>query len=108
MSYFEPGEKVYFLGFDGTVWFSDERLPEPHQVYTVREVTAIEDGEECIRLVEVINKPREYVRAFTECCFRAKFFEKLPENPATIEWARQICRDVERELAKPRVQEPTP
>jgi len=79
---FKVGQKVVCI--DAIVSARNgETIPKVGSVYTVREF----HGCDSIRLVEIVNTPRQYYNAFGECSFYTYKFKPLQEErgTATIE-----------------------
>lgn len=88
---FHVGQKVVCVNNShsprGVRWAAD--VPKIDAIYTVADFgNSTIDGIPALLLVEIKNSPN---RNFMYAAFR---FRPLEEKPDTIEWARQICRDV--------------
>jgi hypothetical protein len=63
----------------------EENRPRKGEVYTVRTVEWANDvGSEAIRLVEIVNIPRQYNNAFGELRFISKCFRPVVEKKTDI------------------------
>ena len=75
---FKVGQKVVCI--DAIVSARNgETIPKVGSVYTVREF----HGCDSIRLVEIVNTPRQYYNAFGECSFYTYKFKPLQEERGT-------------------------
>lgn len=92
---FRVGQKVVCISEGCEFGYNDEIVPQKGQIYTVREVLpAIHyPGELVIRLVEIVNRPRQYRDSFTECSFRAVRFRSIVEKKTDISFAHEILRE---------------
>ena len=89
---FKVGQKICCVK-EFTSMQKGEIVPQKNIVYTVREVSR----EGSVRLVEIINEPRQYNEGFAECLFCSSNFAPIITNTSTADIANQIfetCNDV--------------
>ena len=71
-----------------------QNAPFKGRIYTVRgiESYASADGTDGLHLEEIRNAPAQWRNGVAEASFHADYFR--PVRPQSIEWAREIARDV--------------
>src|SRR3990167_2058466 len=67
-------------------------FPIKGRVYTIRDVVVLASGLAGLLLEEKSNAPAMWDEGFVEVAFHADYFR--PVRPQSIEWAREIARDV--------------
>lgn len=88
MSDFWPGQKVVCLT---NIWNrkNGEWVPVKHGIYTVRDVTFY--GIEGLRLMEIVNEPRQYAQGFAEATFVSACFRPIEKKSDPIGIFKQMC-----------------
>lgn len=76
-----------------SAFFDDDILPVVGETYTVRDVVLPDGKTVCIRLVEIVNPPRDFEVGEVECSFAAWHFRPLDQLRHSKEFERQSLID---------------
>ena len=92
---FHKGQRVVCIK-DGFKAGSGEKTPVKGKVYTIRDIYFAEIKQcECLRLVEIVNTPKNYADiGYGECGFRSQFFRPLCESRIAVFKAMLVSSNV--------------
>lgn len=88
---FYVGQKVVCIDDSNIEIIYGEVTPVKGETYTVREIY----DNDCVRLLEVVNKPYPYSAGFMECAFLMKRFAPLETYGETYSIAIQLIQELE-------------
>ena len=67
-------------------------IPIKDRIYTIRDAAVYSNGTLGLRFKEIRNDAAKWCEGFIEVAFQSDYFR--PVRPQSIEWAREIARDV--------------